>query len=398
MSELMQGFPPPTNAVVTVADRWQSGPLNRWAFQHVRELIPTARVARAEAPSPLAAGPIDLDAVATAAPDGRRVRLQEWLAETHTDAFVVVRHGRVVDERYFHGMTASTTHLLQSVTKSIVGTLAGILAGRGLLHPDELVTTYVPELSGTSFDGATVRHLLDMRTGTRFDEEYDDPKADVVLYEAAIGWAPPDPAAPSGTYDYIATLQNKEAHGGIFDYRSILTDVLGWVLEKASGTRLPDLVGREIWQPIGAEHDADFTVDRCGTALADGGLCVTARDLARFGLPFLTDGFHNGARIVPPSWIADCRHFDDDLRTAYARSKEARYRPGWVYRDQWWSRDSDEGILMGVGIYGQMLYIDPPAGVVIAKLSSWPDASPNEFKICHLRGAEAVCDFLRARG
>jgi CubicO group peptidase (beta-lactamase class C family) len=395
---LMAGFPPPEDRVVTVAGRWQAGPLNRWAFQHVRELMPTVRVGRSPVgPSQLPAAPMDLDAVATTSIDGRRIRLPEWLEETHTDGFLVVRHGRIVTERYFHGMGPESTHLLQSVTKSIVGTVAGILIDRGLLSADELVTVYVPELAGTSFEGATVRHLLDMRAGTRFNEEYDDPEADIVQYEGVIGWAPADPAAPRGTYDYITTLPNKAPHGGPFDYRSILTDTLAWVIEKVTGSRLATLVSREIWQPIGAEHDADFTVDRCGTALADGGLCVTLRDLARFGLPFLTDGVYNGRRCVPQSWIYDCRVHDDDLRAAYAASEFAKSRPGWVYRDCWWVRDSDEGILMGVGIYGQMLFIDPTANVVIAKLSSWPEASPDELKSAHVRGAEAVADFLRAR-
>jgi CubicO group peptidase (beta-lactamase class C family) len=398
MSGLMEGFPPPPDKVVTVADPWQSGPLNRWAFQHVRELVPTARVTRAETASPLSADAVDLNAVATTSIDGRRIRLPEWLEETHTDAFVVVRHGRIVDERYFNGMTPATTHLLMSITKSVVGTVAGILAGRGRLDPDELVTAYVPELAGTSFEGATVRHLLDMRAGTRFNEDYEDPEADVVRYESAIGWGPADQADHHGLYDYITTLPNKGPHGGAFDYRSILTDVLGWILEKVTGTRLADLVSREVWQPIGAEHDADFTVDRCGTPAADGGLCVTARDLARFGLPYNTDGYYNGQRVVPQSWVHDCRYRDDDLRRAYSRSEFAQSRPGWIYRNKWWVRDGDEGTLMGVGIYGQMLYIDPPANTVIAKLSSWPQASPDDLKAAHVRGAEAVCDYLRARG
>jgi len=397
--DLMAGFPPPDDRLVTIADRWQSGPLNRWAYQHVRELVPTVRVERSpDGPSPLPEDPIDLDAVATTSVDGRRIRLPEWLEETHTDGFLVVRHGRIVTERYFHGMRPGTTHLLQSITKSVVGTMAGVLIDRGQLDPEELVTAYVPELAGSSFEGATVRHLLDMRTGTRFNEDYDDPAADIRIYETVIGWAPlRDPATPRGTYEYIATLPNKEPHGGAFDYRSILTDVLGWVIEKITGTRLPDLVSREIWGPIGAEHDADFTVDRCGTVLADGGLCVTLRDLARFGLPYLTDGYYNGRRVVPQGWILDCRVRDDDLRWAYSQSEFAVSRPGWIYRDKWWVRDSDEGILMGVGIYGQMLYIDPTANVVIAKLSTWPQASPDDLKASHVRGAEAVADFLRAR-
>ena len=153
-----------------------------------------------------------------------------------------------------------------------------------MLSPDDLLTAHIPELAGTSWEGCTVRHLLDMRAGTRFNEDYDDLAADVRVYEQIYLWRPKTRRhLPDDITAYFPTLRNKTKHGGPFDYRSVLTDVLGWVMERAAGARLPDLMSRELWQPMGAEFDAEITVDARGNAMADGGMSCTLRDLARFG-------------------------------------------------------------------------------------------------------------------
>src|SRR6202011_4856379 len=128
--------------------------------------------------------------------------------------------------------------------------------------PSAPVTDIVPELLGTSLEGATVQHLLDMRAGTGFDESYDSPEADVRTYERVYLWRPDDGRPrPADALGYFATLPNDGPHGGPFRYRSILTDVLAWVLERAAGQRFSDLVAGELWQPMGAEYDADVTLD-----------------------------------------------------------------------------------------------------------------------------------------
>ena len=181
------------------------------------------------------------------------------------------------------------------------------------------VTSVVPELAGTSFDGATVQQLLDMRTGTRFDETYEDPKADVRLYEQVYLWRPRDGRKlPADAIAYFKTLRNDGTHGGPFRYRSILTDVLGWVVERAAGARLADLISRELWQPMGAEFDAEVTVDGHGNAMADGGICATLRDLARFGQLFLQWGRRGRQQVVPRAWIEDTIRGAPDGAKAFA--------------------------------------------------------------------------------
>jgi CubicO group peptidase (beta-lactamase class C family) len=366
---LMDGAPPAPGALVTLAN-WQDPPFNRWGFQHVRELIPTARIERAAVPRPLPRAERDLAGVAFEA-EGRTWTLGEALDVTYTDGFLVLHRGRIVSELYRNGLTPSGTHLLMSVSKSIVASVAGILAGRGVLDPEGAVTAVLPELAGTSWEGATVRHLLDMRAGTRFTEDYADPAADVRVYEQVYLWRPRiDAALPADGCTYMAGLANDRPHGGAFDYRSILTDMLGWVVERCGGARIAVLIARELWQPIGAEFDAEITVDGHGNALADGGVCATLRDLARFGLVWL----ERGAGVVPEAWIADTLAGGEDSREAFAGARYGAAYRGGFYRNKWWVMDPSVPFYAGHGINGQHVFVHPPAELVVAKLSTWPTA------------------------
>jgi hypothetical protein len=377
----MRGTPPfPAERLVTLAN-WQDPPFNRWGFQHVRDLIPTARIGRGDGPVwRLPRDERDLSGMTVRA-ERRRVRLDTVLDETYTDGFLVLHHGTIVYEEYRNGLTPDTTHLLMSVSKSVTSTIVGILVGRGALSPSDLVTRHVPELSGTSFDGCTVRHLLDMRAGTAFDEDYDNADADVRVYEQVYLWRRRTrDDLPADATSYFATLSNAREHGGPFEYRSVLTDVLGWVAERAGGARLPELIERELWRAMGAEFDAEITVDAHGNAMADGGMCCTLRDLARFGLLMARDGRRGRERIVPEAWIRDVLTPDPDSEAAFLADEEsARELPGGYYRDQWWVASATRPSYYGVGINGQLVFVDGPTDVVIAKLSTWPEAYTLEY-------------------
>ncbi len=372
----MEGSPPPPDRLVTLAN-WEQPPFNRWGFQHIRDLIPTARISRGEGPVwKLPRAERDLSKVMVRVGPSREAPLAEVLDGTYTDAFMVLHRGRVIAESYFNGMTPSTTHLLMSVSKSVISTVTGILVGQGKLEPSWLVTDLIPELRGTSFEGCTVRHLLDMRAGTRFDENYDDPEADVCVYEQIYLWRPrTDRRMPYDACEYFKTLKNARPHGGPFEYRSVLTDVLGWVNERAGGARLAELISRHLWGPMGAEFDAEVTVDGHGNAMADGGICCTLRDLARFGQLMLNGGRRGSRRIVPGEWIRDVYRPDDDVADAFAESDDAHeFPPGAFYRNKWWVVDPAGPVYMGSGINGQTVMVHVPARVVIAKFSTWPDA------------------------
>jgi CubicO group peptidase (beta-lactamase class C family) len=397
------------DGVVTLSN-WQRAPFNRWAFRHLAQIVPSARVERGEGPVlELPPGPLAIDDVRFQTQDGGLRSLGGFLSATSTDGFIALRRGRVAAELYFDGMTPSTRHLLQSVSKSLCGTVAGALMGTGALSAEDPVTDHVPELEGTSFEGATVRHLLDMTAGTRFLEDYDDPAADVRVYERAAGWQP----AAQGEDEldltgYAAALPNERPHGELFEYRSILADVLGLVLERAGRTPLAELTSRLLWRQMGAEHDAEITVDRHGNPMADGGFSVTLRDLARLGQLWLQGGCVLGRQIVPYAWVGDTRFADDACRRTFLASPEAARalcppvhracQPLGHYRNQWWVLDPGRGTLLAAGIYGQYLYIDVSAQVVLAKMSSLPDPLDLEVSADSLAAFAAVTERLTGAG
>ena len=137
-------------------------------------------------------------------------------------------------------------------------------------------------------------------------------------------------------YAYLTTLGGAGSHGGVFDYRSCETDVLGWVCERAAKTRMADLISSFVWAPIGADRDAEITCDRVGTAIHDGGMCATARDLARFGMMLLARGEVAGRQVTPAGWLRESWTVDPDIRDAFARSVSEPYLPGGWYRNKFW--------------------------------------------------------------
>ena len=393
--ELMSGFPPVPESQVTLAN-WQDPPFNRWAFRHMRELIPSHLIPAGHSGAlPACDQPLS-DPLVTRL-DGSTVTVNDVLAGTFTDAFLVMQDGQVVAERYYDGMTAGTKHLLMSVSKSILGCVAGALADRGLLDPGAPVTSYVPEVADSGYAGAAIRDLLDMRTGIAFRETYTAPDAEVRVMERSMGWRPALPGDPVGAYAYLATGGGAGPHGGEFSYRSADSDMLGWACERAGGTRMADLISALIWQPIGAESDAEITCDPLGSAIPDGGISATARDLARFGQMLIDDGMSQGRAVVPEAWLADVRSPGPGVREAFARTDNEYVLPGGWYRSQFWVIPGPGGpVLVCLGIHGQLVYADRAARTVVVKLSAWPDAQNTAYLLDTLGACAAVASRLSA--
>ena len=395
--ELMTGFPPAPESQVTLAN-WQDPPFNRWAFRHMRELIPSQLIpARPAGPSPLPASDRSLPDPLVLRLDGSTATTAEVFAGTYTDALVVLHDGQLVAERYDAGMTAATRHLLMSVSKSVVGCVAGVLAGRGLLDPGAPVTVYVPEAGRSGYADATIRNLLDMRTGVAFRETYTALDAEVRVMERSMGWRPARPGDPVGAYPYLTTLGHAGPHGREFTYRSADSDMLGWACERASDTRMADLISALIWQPIGAERDAEITCDPLGSAIHDGGISATARDLARFGQMLVDDGMTQGHPVVPEAWLAGTRAPEPDVREAFAVTDDEFVLPGGWYRNQFWVIPGHDGpVLVCLGIHGQLIYADRAARTVVVKLSSWPDPQNTAYLLDSLRACGALAAHLAA--
>lgn len=377
---------------------WDRGPWNRHTFQRVREYVPTTEVWRGNGPvRTLECNPKALDDVEFGDADGDKTTMQQWIDSSYTDAILVLHQGDIVLEQYHNNMTERTLHLSQSVAKSVVSVVAGILIGRGLIDPAEQVAHYLPELVTTAWRGATLQQVMDMTTGVRYIEDYEALDSDIAITDIASGWKHPRPGldAPSCIWDQILTLTEQvREHGEKFHYRSIESDVLAHCLERVTGTRLAELVSRELWQPLGCEESASFTVDPAGYALASGGLNATLRDYARFGQLLLQQGRLDDIQLVPADWIADIHNADHSLfGEPYTKAA-----PNGGYRNQFWVEDVDRPGFMARGVFGQLIYVDPAADMVMIKLSSWPEFTSVPRLITALNAIHAIGDRLNEQG
>lgn len=392
-SELMTGSPPARESQVTLTN-WRTPPFNRWAFQHVQNLVPTAPVERG-------AGPVwaleqdirDLSEVRFTDHEGRNAALSGFLKATQTDGFLVLHRGKVVTEQYFNGLTPQRPHILMSVSKSLTATLAGILIGQGELDPGKPVIDFVPELDGSAFEDCTLQHILDMTVGIDFTEDYLADQGLITEYREVSGWNPPGPDTVDGDLrSWLPTLRKRGRHGACFHYVSPCSDLLGWILERVGRQPFSRLFADLVWSPMGAEFDAYVTVDRLGAPRTAGGICVTLRDLARFGQLALGQGCANGRQIVPAAWFEDTVSNHD--RAAWAAQDPLEFLPNGGYRNKWWMTGNENGAFTGIGVYGQWLYIDPAAQMVVAVFASQPLPVDDIVADATIRCFEAISQML----
>jgi CubicO group peptidase (beta-lactamase class C family) len=394
-SPLMSGFPPAAADQVTLAN-WRTAPYMKWAFQHVREIVPSADIPNApDDVWKLASAPQDL-ASFRFEHGGKPYGLENFIDATDTDGLVILHRGKVILERYGNGMTANTPHILMSVSKSLTAIVAGILVAQSKLDPEQKIVSIIPELKNSVYANATLRHVLDMRVGLDFDEGYLATSGPIVEYRKSTNWNPLGPGEqPSDLRSFLASLTLRSGRdGGPSHYVSTNTDLLGWVLERASGIRFADLVSTLLWQPIGAQCAAYITVDRLGAPRCAGGICTTVMDLARVGQLIVQDGRRNNTPIIPAAWIEDVLRGGDP--SAWAAGDMIPYygdRP-MHYRNQWYTlRQRD--IAFGLGVYGQNVFVDKANELVIAKFSSQPPPLDKDLIGLTIAFVEAISDHLR---
>lgn len=352
---------------------WMTSEHSFWSFRNVRRIIPVEEVSCGENTLALIDARDSAIGELLVPTSQHEYTLNEFLTSSHTDSIVVIQgsseNNRVVFEWYADGVGGHEPHLNFSVTKSITSLLTGALVGQGLIEVGRLVTDYVPAVRGSGFEGATIRNLLDMTASYSFVEDYS-PGPDIIAYRHAAGWYPAPSDAPT-LREFIASRGAEGSHGERFRYLSPTTDMLGWVCEEVSGLSYAQALSKYIWGPLGAEHNAHMTIDRAGSPRAAGGLSSTVRDLARIGV-MVRDG---GRGVVPSDYIDDI--FTNGSEEQWAIGDFIDLFPRGVYRSCFYRPGEDPGVVMGIGIHGQMLYIDRPRGVVIAKQSSWPQ--PDEL-------------------
>lgn len=374
-------------------EQWQFAPYMRWSMQNIEAFLPVHRILKGERTTEFGSRPGPLDTLMVAHPwEGRAATFAEVMDFTETDGWMVVHQGQIVGEQYYGDYRRGGMHLLMSVSKSLTATTACLLATTGELDLDAPVTHYVPELLGSGYDGALVRHLVDMRTGIDFSEEYLDENAEVRLLEQAIGWAPKrHPNVPDTLLGFLATLSKKSPHGGAFEYKSCETDVLGFVIQGATGAHAADVMSQRLWQPMGAEYNAHVGIDSAGFGMFDGGVSAAMRDLARFGQLFVNKGFAlDGTAVLPSWWVDDTFAGDADSRSAFTVSSDTTFMPGGMYHNGFWFPGPSGDVMLALGIHGQMIYINRATGVVAVKVSSWATPQDAEKLFWTVRAFDAA--------
>jgi CubicO group peptidase (beta-lactamase class C family) len=373
------------------SENWLDAPYNRLGFIRVPELARTEQISRGDGPVlELPRDERSLDSFHFKF-KGEKISFPQMLESTFTDGLLVLHEGAVLFEYYADAMKPTDTHLLMSVSKSLTATLCGVFVERGLVRPEGAVVDYIEELRGTSWEGCTVQHLLDMRAGTRWDYEADEEMiCDISDYRKhSRSDIPPDTAS------WIRSIENSREHGGPFRYVSLENDVLGWVLESAGGGRFADLFAREIWSAVGAERDAEIVLDRSGFSVVEGGICTTLRDLGRFGQMCLQAGELSGRQLVPAAWLARLTVRDQELIDAYADAPEFEVaKPDAFYHDNWWIFDATRGVYAGIGVNGQVLLIHHPTRTVVVKFSSHPEFEDQHLFALQEAGMLALCESL----
>ncbi|GAF57888.1 beta-lactamase class C [Psychrobacter sp. JCM 18902] len=393
----MQGFPPPADKLITQpSSNFFSFPKLRWTVCHIRELMPTTDVSRGiGAPSKLSyALDKNIDAITFMPTNSKRpMTWKQSLDANYTDGIMVMHHGKVVYERQNGCLNELGNHAAMSMTKSMTGLLAEILVTEGKLDDKALVSSIIPELKNSGFGDATVRQVMDMTTALDYSEDYADPNADIWKYSEAASPLPKpkDYKGPNGYFEYLQTVKKNGEHGEAFNYRTINSDALGWIISRTTGKAVNELLSERIWQKIGAEQSAYMTVDAKGTPFAGGGLSAGLHDMARIGSLMLNKGEINGERLFPAAVVDNIEAGGD--KEAFAKADYKQLTNG-SYTSMWWLFNNPTPIYAARGVHGQTVYVDPAADMVIVRFSSYPEASNGKIDPTSLPAYKAVANYL----
>ena len=395
--EWMEGSPPPPDKIIRFEDNsFAQFPQWRWTVCNFQQLMPTKMISRGTSPVlPLETATVQgIDDIAfTPLGTTEPMTWKESLAANFTDGLLVMHHGKVVYETYAGCLGPAKWHGAMSMTKSFIGLLGEMLVVEGQLDATKLVRDYIPELTESAFGDATVRQVLDMTTGLQYSEDYADPEAEVWQHAAAGNPLPKpeDYTGPRTYFEFLQTVQKEGDHGRSFAYKTINTDVLGWLISRVTEQHVNERLSEKVWRKLGTELDAFISVDSIGTPFSGGGLNAGLRDMARFGQMLLNNGRIGEEQVVPEAAITSIRGGGD--RLAFA---DAGYSllPGWSYRSMWWITHNEHGAFMARGVHGQALYIDPTADMVIARFASHPVAGNAAIDPTSLPAYQALAEYL----
>ncbi len=357
----------PSDAILKVRQRFLDADINTLTFHNIDEIFETRKVST-EGPVwnlPLKPVPPDFSYEF----NGKNIPAADFPERTYTNAILIIKGNTIVFERYFNQTNENTHFLSMSVAKSITSVLVGMaIADGAIASVNDLIVKYIPELKGSGYTDVTIRQALMMRSGCNWDERYDFNKATPMseLHNGAI---------VENRFRFTSpALSLKSIHppGEQFNYSTVETGVLGWVVERAVGKPIEDYMAERWWKRAGMQSYGFWIADgKTGVGRVVNGMGFNAvlRDYGRIGLMMLHNGEVNGKRLLPHTWVSES--------TIPDKSNEP-IAPGFSlgYQYQWWTlKDSDAYI--AIGLQGQYIYIDPATNTVVVKLSYFPPGEEN---------------------
>ncbi|MGZ9771307.1 serine hydrolase domain-containing protein [Bacillus toyonensis] len=353
---------------------WLDDPYLRWSYTHMKEFTLINEVNHnPDQVSHFSTALQNLDDFAVERMFGNTTPLKKLLDDNKTDAFVVVHNGQLVYERYFNGYNESEPHGMASLAKVFTGAMIQSLAEENRIDLEKTADAYIKELKNTPFGNASLQQLLDMQVSVEYPTHgYEHPaleNQDAQLYLASnILPRGKNYDGPMKIYDMLREAEETAPPGSDFSYDNGSAETLAWVIRKITGKSLAENVSERIWSQIGMEENAYYVTDETKIEQASAGLNATARDMARFGQLLLNNGEYNGKQILPSSITEDIKNVQEG---------ELAVGPGASisYHNQWWIPHNEQGAFEVLGSYGQTLYIDPKANMVIVHFSS--NATPS---------------------
>lgn len=381
-------FSPATSWDVGNRSTWMSAARNPAAFQNIEELFPSRRVAAGWSPLPLTQS--DKTLAPTYEVDGKTVSVDEFITRNHVTGLLVLKGQKILLERYAQGSDPATRYISFSMGKSVVSTLVGLAVADGKIASiDDKVSVYLPDVAGGAYEKATIRNVLEMSSGSSFDESQATATSDLARFIGVFA------KNQGGLYDFAKAYTAVREPGVKFNYASADTEVLGALVSKAVGEPLATYLSRKVWQPMGAEADARWILDAPGSSgheVAAGGIISRLRDYGRFGLLFARGGNLNGKQIVPAEWVKQATH----ANSPHMQIGNIGTNSPLGYGFQWWLPDGDKDAFMAIGIHGQYIYVDPKRDLVIVKTAAWPGPGGGGGlsleSILFFRGVEAALD------
>ncbi|MDN5216627.1 serine hydrolase [Fulvivirgaceae bacterium BMA12] len=394
----MQGFPPPKDKIISAIDgSFFRFPALRYSVCHMRQFMPTTEVNAATTNRYEFKVTLDRNIDTLTFLPWNSSEPQTWkesLAKNYTDGILILHKGKIVYERYFGELKPDGVHAAMSVSKTFTGTLGALLVEQGVLDENKTGADYIPELKNSAFGDATIRQILDMTTGLKYSEDYSDPNAEIWAFSAAGNPFPKSSSydGPTNYYDYLVTVQKEGVHGEVFGYKTINTDVMGWIISRVTGKSISELLSERIWKPLGTHVDGYFQVDGAGIAFVGGGFSANMRDMAMFGEMIRKNGKFNKQQILPPSLVEDIMNGGN--QEAFNQSVYSTSLRNWSYRNMWWITHNEHGAFAARGVHGQTIYIDPLAEMVIVRFASYPEAKNSKIDPTSLPAYHAIAKYL----